>query len=117
MYQIIITLLTILTLHWEAVYSTPSTAASQPRRHVVEIQAFQFQPNHLKVAPGDTITWINRDIVPHTVTETDGFWRSQPLAEGQSWEIVVADSMTYRYFCEFHPHMIGVLKTRRRLSG
>ena len=40
-------------------------------RHRVEIQQFRFVPEAIEVKPGDTIVWVNLDIVPHTVTATD----------------------------------------------
>lgn len=112
MYRILTILLIVLATHWEAGFPAWPDPASQPRHHQVDIQTFQFQPKQLTVAPGDTIVWINRDIVPHTVTENGGTWRSQPLEEGQSWEMVVDHHGPFTYFCEFHPHMIGVLSSR-----
>ena len=112
MFQILIILVFILTPRWEAAHSAMPSAASQPRQHRVEIHAFQFMPQQISVAPGDTIVWINRDIVPHTVIENGGTWRSPPLEEGQSWKIVVERNGLYTYFCEFHPHMTGILTTR-----
>jgi len=112
MFQIFLILVLILAHHWEVAYPALPGVVSQSRQHVVEIQAFQFQPKQLTVAPGDTVVWINRDIVPHTVTENAGSWRSQPLEEGQSWKVVVERQGSSGYFCEFHPHMTGVLANR-----
>ena len=108
MLRILITLITMLVISGEAV----SKPASLPHQHIVEIQAFSFQPQRTVVSPGDTIVWINRDIVPHTVTADGGTWKSQPLEEGQTWEVIVKNNGVYSYFCEFHPHMTGVLATR-----
>ena len=108
MIRTLITLITILVVNGEAV----SKPAPLPRQHIVEIQAFSFSPQRTVVSPGDTIVWINRDIVPHTVTANGGTWESQTLEEGQSLKVVVEDSGVYSYFCEFHPHMTGVLTTR-----
>ena len=108
MLRFIITLITILVIYGEA----SSKPASLPRQHIVEIQAFSFQPQRTVVSPGDTIVWINRDIVPHTVTANGGTWESQTLEEGQSLTVVVKNSGVYSYFCEFHPHMTGELTTR-----
>ncbi|MDX1411318.1 MAG: cupredoxin family copper-binding protein [Nitrospirales bacterium] len=108
MLQILITLFTILVVNGEAVSQT----ASLPRQHIVEIQAFRFQPQRVVVKPGDTIVWVNRDIVPHTVTANGGTWKSHPLGEGQSWQVVVEANGVSSYFCEFHPHMTGVLVTK-----
>lgn len=104
--------LTILVVVGEVVSVPLLSTASLPRRHVVDIRGFQFQPQRVMVAPGDTIVWINRDIVPHTVTASGGTWRSHQLEEGQSWEIVVEQNGPLTYFCEFHPHMTGELSAR-----
>ena len=86
--------------------------ASPPRLHLIEIQAFRFMPQQTIVAPGDRIRWVNRDIVPHTVTAEGGVWLPRILAEGESWEFAVEAGGTYAYFCEFHPHMKGWLATQ-----
>ena len=112
MVWVLAVLLTILLGSLEAGSATVGKAASPPRQHIVEIRAFSFQPPRTVVSPGDTIVWINRDIVPHTVTAAGGTWRSQALEEGESWEIEVENSEVGSYFCEFHPHMMGVLAAR-----
>ena len=56
--------------------------------------------------------WINRDIVPHSVTANGGTWESQTLEEGQSLKVVVEDTGIYSYYCQFHPQMTGELATR-----
>ena len=106
--RFLISLMAIVFINGEAVSKT----ASLPQPHVVEIRAFSFSPERIVAAPGDTIIWINRDIVPHTVTENGGRWRSQALEEGQSWKVVIHKNGTYTYFCEFHPHMKGELATQ-----
>ena len=115
MIRIIIGLVTMLLISGE-VMSMPGawkmTSLPLPKQHVVEIQAFSFQPQRTVVSPGDTIVWINRDIVPHTVTANGGTWKAQNLEEGQSLQVVVEDSGDFSYFCEFHPHMTGVLRIR-----
>lgn len=108
MIRFFISLVTMVFLSGEAVSNT----ASLPQQHVVEIQGFSFSPDRIVVVPGDTIVWVNRDIVPHTVTANSGKWRSQALEEGQSWKIVIDENGIYNYFCEFHPHMTGMLASR-----
>lgn len=86
--------------------------ASPSRLHLIEIQAFRFMPQQTAVAPGDRIRWVNRDIVPHTVTAEGDVWLARILAEGESWEFAVEAGGTYQYFCEFHPHMKGRLEAQ-----
>ena len=112
MVRSLVGLVTIVLFGGEAVWTATPNAASSFRQHVVDIRAFSFHPHRTVASPGDTIVWINRDIVPHTVTANDGTWRSQALEEGQSWEIVVENRDGASYFCEFHPHMTGVVAAR-----
>lgn len=102
----------ILFLSGEALSSPVLALASPPQRHIVEIREFSFHPSHLFIAPGDTIVWINRDIVPHTATAKNGKWASPELEEGESWQMVVENKGMRTYFCEYHPDMKGVLESR-----
>ncbi len=84
------------------------------QRHVVEIRNLEFTPKELAVAPGDTITWVNYDLVPHTVTADDESWDSGLIdAQGQ-WETVVQADMHATYFCRYHPSMTARLCIARR---
>lgn len=82
------------------------------RRHVVAIRDFQFEPAQLTVAPGDTVVWVNRDIVPHTATEDEESWDSSALREGESWSLVARAAGDQTYHCRFHPAMKGVVLVR-----
>ena len=86
------------------VQQPPAPAA---QRHVVEMLDFAFKPASLTVAPGDTIVWINRDIVPHTATENHEAWDSNTLHEADSWYVVVQEMGRQSYYCRFHPAMQG----------
>lgn len=92
--------------------SIPAAHASKEpgRHHVVEIRDFIFDPAQLEISPGDRITWINRDIVPHTVTAIDKSWDSGTLERDESWETRVEAGMQPDYFCVFHPMMKARLK-------
>ena len=91
----------------------PGLRAQQPpepgQRHVVAMRDFGFEPQHLTVAPGDTVVWVNRDIVPHTATQSNEQWDSDTLQEGESWSLVVQDVGRQAYSCRFHPTMKGTL--------
>lgn len=75
------------------------------QQHVVEIRNLQFVPKELEVKPGDTITWINYDLVPHTVTADDESWDSGLINANAQWQTVVKADMFASYFCRFHPTM------------
>jgi plastocyanin len=76
------------------------------RSFIVEIKQMQFQPSELVVQKGDTIVWVNRDIVAHDVTEeSTKAWASSSLATGQSWNRVFTESANY--YCAIHQVMKG----------
>ncbi len=82
------------------------------KRHVIEIRQLEFRPSTLIVSPGDTVVWINRDIVPHTATAGDESWDSQVIAPDESWEIVLTEIGSQSYICSLHPSMVGTLEVR-----
>ena len=79
----------------------------QPKTHVVEIKDMKFEPDTLTVSKGDTVLWINKDIVAHDVTEKDKAWASPPLNNGESWKKEVNKSDDY--YCSIHVIMTGKL--------
>jgi plastocyanin len=88
-------------------------AGPAPHRHVVEIQGMKFQPEVLEVQRGDTVVWINRDIVPHTATSTrKSGWNTGSLAQGDSGRYVARHRGEDPYFCQLHPVMLGKLIVR-----
>ncbi len=89
------------------VLSTFTASQAAQRHHVVEIQGFKFVPAKLTVRQGDTVEWINRDIVPHTVTKKDKAWDTGKLKKGQSAGIVFSSPGIESYLCLYHPKMRG----------
>ena len=79
------------------------------KEHIIEIQAFKYVPDRLTVSPGDTITWINRDLAPHTATALDRSWDTKRLKKGERMSIVITQTTKLAYFCRFHPHMKALL--------
>jgi amicyanin len=65
-----------------------------------------FAPGTIRVRAGATVTWTNRDSVPHNVTFMNG-GASGTLGQGQSYSHTFTQPGTYDYHCTFHPGMIG----------
>ena len=87
------------------VRSAERTEAPSVTTHAIEIRDFVFSPRSIKVKTGDTITWTNFDIVPHTATANDSSWDSGTLEQGESFILTIAEDMELDYFCVFHPMM------------
>jgi amicyanin len=73
----------------------------------VKIDNFSFTPQEIKVKSGTTITWTNRDDIPHTVTSTDGIFKSKTLDTDDKFTTTFSKPGTYPYFCSIHPKMTG----------
>lgn len=82
-----------------------SDSSSGSTHHTIEIGQFKFSPASLSVRTGDHITWINRDIVPHTATADDGSWDTGEIGTNASSEIVISADFGQSYYCRFHPSM------------
>jgi plastocyanin len=96
---------------WIAAVVLVGAAGCAPRpapvRHEVRMEGFGFQPATVHAAPGDTVVWVNRDMVPHTATATDGTFDSGSIPAGGSWSFVVGAVGRHAYLCTFHPTMKG----------
>jgi plastocyanin len=74
----------------------------------VKIDNFTFGPASLTVAAGTTVTWINKDDVPHTVVSDDkATFKSKALDTGDQFSYTFAKPGKYQYFCSVHPKMIA----------
>jgi plastocyanin len=78
----------------------------RPHVYTISISDMKFHPDEIKVHKGDTIVWINRDLVVHCVTEASNkSWTSSAIVPGRSWKKVVTQSSDY--YCAIHPGMRG----------
>jgi plastocyanin len=84
-------------------------AAEHAEAIEIVIEHFAFSPTSVEVAPGDTVTFTNRDITPHTATAVDGSWTTKDITSGNSETITVPKAGDGAYFCRYHPVMKGRL--------
>lgn len=73
----------------------------------VNIDNFAFTPAVLTIAAGTTVTWTNRDDIPHTVTEKNLAFRSKAFDSGEQFSHTFDQPGEIDYFCSLHPHMTG----------
>jgi LPXTG-motif cell wall-anchored protein len=85
-------------------------AASAQDDMTVSIQDFFFDSGQLTVAPGTTVTWVNKGQAPHTTTADDGTWDSGTLQPGEDFSFTFDQPGTYTYHCSIHPDMTASVK-------
>jgi plastocyanin len=80
----------------------PSAAAAE-----VNIDNFSFEPQTITVPVGATVTWTNKDDIPHTSVSTEGVFKSKVLDTDERFSYTFAKPGTYPYYCTIHPKMTG----------
>jgi plastocyanin len=94
-------------------FAQPTTDTSgqdqTPSNATVLISLASYQPSSLTVPAGTTVTWINRDVVRHTVTSDEGLFDSGRLGSGESFSYTFKESGTFNYHCTIHTFMRGTV--------
>jgi len=78
----------------------------------VIIVDYVFYPRTLTVPVGTTVTWVNRDIAPHTATYRsfgDQAFDSGSLKHLDTYEHTFKTAGSYTYICVFHQGMTGTI--------
>src|SRR5579864_9529932 len=73
----------------------------------VKIDNFVFGPETITVPVGATVTWTNKDDIPHTAVSTDGVFKSKVLDTDEKFSYTFTKAGTYLYYCTIHPKMTG----------
>lgn len=85
--------------------NTSTNQSEHAKTDTVIIEQMKFTPDTITVNKGDTVLFINKDIVAHDVTEIDKAWTSGPLQMGDSWKLVPKKDVDY--YCSIHLVMKG----------
>ncbi len=74
----------------------------------VEIKSFAFNPETINISKGQTVTWIQLDPAPHTITSVNSVFPNSPsLSKGQTYNYTFNETGTFEYYCSIHPGMKG----------
>jgi plastocyanin len=92
-------------------------AAAVAADHRVVIEGMAFTPKAVTVRPGDTITWVNKDMFVHNVTAAAAGIKSGDLQPGQSWRHKVGKGETFDYLCTLHPVMTGRVQAEAKAAA
>ena len=71
----------------------------------VNIDKLVFDPANITAKVGDTIEWVNADILAHTAT-VKGDWDVM-IPPKKTVKFVIKKAGDVEYYCRFHPNMKG----------
>jgi plastocyanin len=93
------------------VLCTAASAAGsgKPATHTVTMDGTSYAPATIVVKKGETVTWVNKDPFPHTVTAA-GKFDSRSIAANGKWTYRATKRGEFPYICTLHPNMKGTLK-------
>lgn len=83
----------------------------------VTIDNFVFEPAKLTVKAGTTVTWTNRDDIPHTVASKDRLFKSKAMDTDETFSFTFLSPGEYTYFCSLHPHMTATIVVEAAAGG
>ena len=104
------TFLTVVTVAalWLVAASSLSSAVPADSSQIV-IKDFMFTPNSLTVKAGATVTWVNKDDEPHSVSSDTGLFRSGAVDTNETFSFKFDKPGTYHFTCAIHPRMVGTI--------
>ncbi|MEK7872223.1 MAG: cupredoxin family copper-binding protein [Chloroflexota bacterium] len=103
-----------LSLGGAIAWAYPSAASAAQRSPVaaasattIAIEDLAFKPATLTVPVGATVTWVNRDAVPHNVVAQNRAFASSILGQNAVWSQTLTQPGVYSYVCTLHPGMVA----------
>ena len=85
-------------------------AQAEEPANAISIDNFSFTPPTLIVKAGTTVTWTNKDDIPHGIGSANNAFKKGPaLDTDDSYSFTFTTPGTYQYFCYIHPHMVGTI--------
>jgi plastocyanin len=97
-----------------ALTASASQEAKPAKTVAIDIDNFKFGIVSLEIAAGTTVTWTNRDDVPHTVVSVKKVFKSPALDTGEHFSYTFAAAGTFDYYCSLHPRMTGTIVVKER---
>jgi plastocyanin len=103
---IVVIAIVLLLAGTPVVTANDQSSAANPE---IKIDNFSFGPQTVTVPVGTTVTWINRDDIPHTSVSTEGVFKSKVMDTDEKFTYTFTKAGTYPYYCTIHPKMTGTV--------
>jgi plastocyanin len=72
----------------------------------ITVQNLVNTPAEVSAKVGDTIVWVNKDVLAHTATARNGDWDVM-IGPNKKGQVVLTKAGAVDYYCKFHPNMTG----------
>ena len=90
-----------------AIATLAAARAQGTKTAEIHIDNFAFTPAELTISAGTTVTWTNRDDIPHNIAEKGLSFRSKVIDTDEQFTRTFDTPGEVLYFCALHPHMTG----------
>ena len=102
-----------------AVASGVSASRTDAPTRTVTMPGKVYDPPHLDVLVGTTVTWKNEDDSPHRIGDNNGTFKSAALDTDDTFSHTFAAPGEYPYICTIHPYMAGkiIVKPAGKMSS
>jgi plastocyanin len=90
------------------------TAAATPAVHadkVIVMKGLKFAPKRVTIHKGQTVEWVDKDLVDHSVVASG--IDSPDFAQGESWSHTFPTAGVIRYHDGLNPKMKGTIVVKR----
>jgi plastocyanin len=85
-----------------------NSVSAQAATIQISMENMVIAPAETSAKVGDTIEWVNKDILVHTATARNGDWDVMMPAK-KTVTLVLKKAGTIDYYCRFHPNMKATL--------
>src|SRR6476620_3048992 len=89
--------------------SAVPTGPNKAKPFAITIGGLAYSTPRATVHVGETVEWVNKDIVDHNVTEKQSAIWNVSIPPGKSARVVMKKPGSYVYYCRFHPNMVAWL--------
>ena len=100
-----VTATSVMAVLLSAAIAVPAHAATIQ----ITIENMEFAPAEVSARVGDTIEWINKDVLVHTATARNGDF-DVTTPPKKTVTSLLKKAGTVEYYCRYHPNMKAVLR-------
>ena len=85
-----------------------ASVSAQAASIQISMENLVFAPAEASAKVGDTIEWVNKDVLAHTTTARNGDF-DVTIPPKKTVTLVLKKAGTVDYYCRFHPNMRATL--------